>query len=265
MNLSEIEGVVLDMDGVLWRGNLPLLGLAEFFAFLRQQNIPFVLATNNSRRSPREYTGKMESLGVPDVAISQVITSGTATVDYLLTRYPTGGRVFVIGGDGLREILVEAHFTLAETDVDIVVVGIDFDLSYEKLRQATLFIRDGALFVGTNPDVTFPTPEGLAPGAGSILALLEASTDVKPTVIGKPEGAMFETALHVLRTTPDKTLMIGDRLGTDILGGINAGLKTALVMTGVTTPELLAESPIQPDSVFDGLDHLLRYWSDIVK
>lgn len=265
MNLSEIEGVVLDMDGVLWRGNSPLPGLAEFFSFLRHQNILFVLATNNSRRSPREYTGKMESLSVPDVEISQVITSGTATVDYLLARFPLGTRMFVIGGDGLREILVEAGFVLAVTDAEIVVVGIDFDLSYEKLRLATLFIRSGALFVGTNPDVTFPTPEGLAPGAGSILALLEAATDIKPTVIGKPEGAMFETALHVLKTPPEKTLMIGDRLGTDILGGINAGLKTALVMTGVTTPKLLAESTIQPDIVFDGLDHLLRSWSEIVK
>jgi 4-nitrophenyl phosphatase len=260
MDFSKIDGVILDMDGVLWRGNTPLPGLAEFFAFIRERGLPFVLATNNSRRSPHEYVGKLEKWGVPQVDSSQVVTSGTATVDYLQLHYPPKSSTFVIGGDGLRDLLAKADFALAENDADIVVVGIDFNLTYEKLRTATLLIRSGAAFIGTNPDVTFPTPEGLAPGAGSILALLESATDVHPIVIGKPERAMFETALHRMGTSPDRTLMIGDRLGTDIVGGNNADLKTVLVMTGVTTPELLSESSIKPTAVFDGLNHLHKTW-----
>lgn len=260
MNFREIDGVVLDMDGVLWRGNTALPGLAEFFTFLREQKLPFTLATNNSRRSPDEYTGKLEKMSVPDVGSNHVITSGTATVDYLRSHFPPKTQVFVVGGDGLKDILAKADFTLAENDAEVVVVGIDFNLTYEKLRTATLLIRNGAAFIGTNPDVTFPTPEGLAPGAGSILALIETATDVRPTVIGKPERAMFETAVQRMGTTPERTLMIGDRLGTDIVGGNQAGLKTALVMTGVTTPEILASSDVVPTGVFGGLAQLRFEW-----
>lgn len=260
MKFTEIDGVVLDMDGVLWRGNTPLDGLVEFFSFLRSRNLPFALATNNSRRSPHEYVGKLEKMGVPHVDSTHVITSGTATVEYLLSHFAPKTQIFVVGGDGLRDILAKADFTLAENDAEVVVAGIDFNLTYEKLRTATLLIRGGATFIGTNPDVTFPTPEGLAPGAGSILALLETASDVSPTVIGKPARAMFETACQRMGTPPDRTLMIGDRLGTDILGGNNAGLKTALVMTGVTTPEILESSDIIPNGIFDGLPHLQTVW-----
>jgi 4-nitrophenyl phosphatase len=260
MNFSDIDGVILDMDGVLWRGDIPLPGLAEFFEFMRSRGLPFMLATNNSRRSPQEYVGKLQKWGVPKIDSAQVVTSGTATVDYLEQHFPPNSSTFVIGGDGLRDILAKSGFSLAENDAEIVVVGIDFNLTYEKLRIATLLIRGGAAFIGTNPDVTFPTPDGLAPGAGSILALLEAATDANPTVIGKPERAMFETALQRMGAMANRTLMIGDRLGTDIMGGNNAGLKTALVMTGVTTPDILAESLTKPTAIFDDLVDLRSKW-----
>ena len=178
----------------------------------------------------------------------------------LSSIFPRSSSTFVIGGDGLRDILAKSGFSLAENDAEIVVVGIDFNLTYKKLRIATMLIRGGAAFIGTNPDVTFPTPDGLAPGAGSILALLEAATDAKPTVIGKPERAMFETAVQRMGTMANRTLMIGDRLGTDIMGGNNAGLKTALVMTGVTTPDILAESLPKPTAIFDDLEDLRSKW-----
>ncbi len=262
MNLSEISSVVMDMDGVLWRGNNPLPGLVPFFEMLRERQLPFVLATNNSRTSPSNYVKKLESKGVPGVKEEQIVTSGTATAGYLRTVYPEGTRIHIVGEDGLCEVLEKAGFSLALHDVQIVVAGIDFEITYDKLRRATLLIRDGAEFIGTNPDVTFPSPEGLVPGTGSILAALQAATDVKPTIIGKPNLPMFETALHQLETSPDSTLMIGDRLGTDILGAQRAGMKTALVLTGVTGRAELAESDVQPDGVYEGLSELVAEWEN---
>ncbi len=140
-------------------------------------------------------------------------------------------------------------------------MGMDFEVNYDKFRIAALRIRAGADFIGTNGDRSFPIPEGLAPGNGSLLALLETATDVAPIVIGKPERAMFDVALRRLGTTPEQTLMIGDRLETDILGAQRAGLKTAVVLTGITTAEEAAQSPIQADAVFESLQTLYTSWA----
>ncbi len=265
MDLQAIDGVVMDMDGVLWRGNEPMPGLVRFFNMLHAKDIPYVLATNNSRQSRAAYIDKLSKMGVEGVAIDRIITSGTATARYMQERYPVGSRVYMIGGDGLRGVLLDAGYEIADYEVVAVVAGIDFELTYDKLRRATLLIRGGADFIGTNPDVTFPTPVGLAPGAGSILAALVASTDVEPHIIGKPAAPMFEQALKILGTAPEKTLMIGDRLGTDILGGNNAGMKTALLLTGVSTREELPNSDIQPDWVFEGLLDLIEAWGEDIE
>lgn len=258
MNLNDIDAMVLDMDGVLWRGDEPLPGLVPFFAFVRRRGLPFVLATNNSRKTPGDYVGKLAGMGVNGIKESEIITSGTATAGHMREHYPAGTRVYVIGGDGLREILTAAGFVLADSDVAVVVAGVDFDLTYDKVRRACLLIRAGATFIGTNPDVTFPTPEGLVPGAGSILALLQAATDIEPTVIGKPARPMFDEALRRLGTTPQRTLMVGDRLGTDIIGGQRAGMRTALLLTGVTTPDERHTSDIQPDATYADLTALMN-------
>ncbi len=263
MNLSDCSGVVVDMDGVLWRGDEPLPGIDAFFELLRARHIPFVLATNNSSKTPANYVDKLASFGIEGVAAGQIITSGTATADYLRHTCAPGTRVHVVGSAGLREILADAGFALAAEDVDVVVVGIDFELTYEKLRVATRLIRSGAKFVGTNPDVTFPSPEGLIPGTGTILAALETSTGVAPTVIGKPGAPMFDVALERLGTVADRTLMIGDRLGTDILGARRARFKTVLVLTGVSTRDELSASGIRPDAVYEGLPQLLEAWESV--
>ena len=147
-------------------------------------------------------------------------------------------------------------FHLVEGRAKAVVVGIDFNITYNELRAATLLIRGGADFIGTNPDTSYPTPEGIAPGAGSILALLEAASGRPPTIIGKPMRGMFDAALNVLGTQPQDTLMVGDRLNTDISGAKSLGMQTALVLTGVESRESLAESDIQPDYVYPGLPEL---------
>ncbi len=256
--LDSIKFVIADMDGVLWRGQAALPGLADFFALLFSRGLGFALATNNSRNTPADYVRKLAGMGVTGIETRHIITSGTATVSQLKAQYPAGADIFVVGGDGLKQMLVQAGFTLVEKDARLVVCGIDFDLSYSKVKIATLLIRQGARFIGTNPDPSFPSPEGLIPGAGSILALVESASGQAPTIIGKPERGMFEAALRRLGANADETLMIGDRIGTDIAGAQKLGIKTALVMTGVETEASLASSAIKPDAVFAGLPDLVR-------
>ena len=255
--LNSIKAIVCDMDGVLWRGPQKLPGMNDFFTFMFGAKIDFVLATNNSRNTPRDYCQKLAAMDVCGIEPRHIVTSGTATADYLQKAYPAGTGIYVIGGDGLKQTLIGAGFVLVEKEAEVVVCGVDFDLTYNRLEKATLLIRAGAHFIGTNPDTSFPSPAGLVPGAGSIHALLEAATDQKPTVIGKPERGMFEAALRQLGTAPDETLMIGDRIGTDIIGAQALGMKTALVMTGVETANSLRENAVQPDLVFAGLPELI--------
>ena len=260
MNFGDIKAVIADMDGVLWRGDVPLPGLIDFFEMLRARGIPFALATNNSAKSPADYVAKLGRMGVLNVSEEQIITSGTATVSYMQTRYPAGTRVYVLGGDGLSAILTEAGYTVSEDGADVVMVGFAPNLTYERLKKATLLIRAGADFIGTNPDPSIPTPEGLAPGAGSIIAAVQTASDATPVIIGKPHAPMFQAALRLLRTLPEATLMIGDRLTTDIAGAQQVGLRTALVLTGVTTREELAASAIKPDGVYEDLKALIAAW-----
>lgn len=261
MNFSDIEAVIMDMDGVLWTGDVALPGMAVFFEWLRARGIPFALATNNSGKSPATYAQKLANLGVLDVRDEQIVTSGTATASYLQTCYPVGTAIHVLGGDGLRQVTAAAGFTLADEEAKAVVVGLDPQLTYEKLKRAALLIRGGADFIATNQDMTIPVPEGLAPGAGSLVAALRASTGREPIVtIGKPGAPMFESALRVVGTQPQHTLMIGDRLNTDIEGAAVLGLATALVLTGVST-RAEAETAIRPpDGVYDNLVALMSAW-----
>jgi 4-nitrophenyl phosphatase len=260
VNFSSIIAFIADMDGVLWRGDVPLPGLSEFFERLRARGLPFALATNNSAKSPADYVAKLKRMGVPDIREDQIITSGTASVSYMQAHYPSGTRVYVLGGDGLRKILTDAGFTVSDDGADVVMVGFAPQLTYERLKTATLLIRGGADFIGTNPDPSIPTPEGLAPGAGSIIAAVRTATDCEPLIIGKPHPPMFEAALHFLGTHPAETLMIGDRLTTDIEGAQQVGLRTALVLSGVTTRDTLAASDVQPDGVYEDLAQLVTAW-----
>ena len=260
MDYTDIRGVVCDMDGVLWRGGTALAGLGAFFQLLRDAELPYMLATNNSSRSPAQYVEKLHGLGIEDVSEDNIVNSGLAAAHFLLREYPRGADVHVLGGDGLRDVISEAGFALVEHNAEVVVAGLVFDLTYDAVKQAALQIRAGARFIGTNPDATFPTEEGLAPGAGSLLAMLETATDVTPRVIGKPFAPMFEYALEKMGTPPEQTLMIGDRLNTDIVGGQQAGTQTALLFTGVTQPADLADSDVQPDVAYEDLASLVKAW-----
>ncbi len=260
--LSRLRYLIVDMDGVLWRGDRPVPGLQEFFAFLRERGIRFVLATNNASKRPDQYAEKLARFGV-EVPLEWILTSAQATAAYLAEREPEGTEVHVIGGDGLRAALTERGFVLTEEGARYVVVGWDPDLTWRKLARATLLIRRGAGFIGTNPDRTFPSEEGLVPGNGAQLAALEAATDVKPVVIGKPEPWLYREAMRRMGAAPEATGVVGDRLDTDIAGGIRLGLATILVLSGITAEEDLDGAPFRPSLVCSDVGELARIWSAI--
>lgn len=256
MDLSQIKGVILDMDGVLWREKSPLIDMPATFNEMLRRGWKIVLATNNSTKTPAAYQALIRDFGV-ELEESQILTSSQAVADLLHRKFPMGGPVYVIGETGLQVALAERGFYLTDSYPVAVVVGIDRQITFEKLRTATLLIRAGAKFYATNPDRTFPTPEGLIPGAGALLAALEASTDQTPIIAGKPHPAILEVALQRLGTRPAETLMVGDRLETDILGGQNAGCKTALVLSGVTTREMALQVQPGPDFIAEDLHQLV--------
>jgi 4-nitrophenyl phosphatase len=257
--LRSLRSMIIDLDGVFYRGDTVIPGAPAFVDFLREQDIGFVLATNNSTRTPQQYVEKLGKMGVL-VGADQILTSAVATAGYLASNAPLGTRVFVVGQDGLLAALADRGFALVEDNVEWVVAGMDFTICYERLAQAALHIRGGARFVGTNPDLTFPSERGIVPGAGSLLAFLEAATGIQPSVIGKPAPLMMEQALVRMDAQPETTAVLGDRLETDILAGLNAGLGTILVLSGVTDPATLAASTIQPDLVYRDVGHLHGDW-----
>lgn len=260
--LDSIRALVIDADGVLWHGRQPLPGVPAFFDFLHARGIRFVIATNNSARPASDIVERVARFGAV-ITAQDVLTSAEATALYLPYIAPRGSRVFVIGGEGIKNELTRAGYTLVEHDANVVVVGIDWTLTYDKLKRAALEIRRGAKFVGTNADKTFPTEEGLVPGAGSIIAALQTATDSAPIIIGKPERAMFDIALEKMGATRDSAAVLGDRLDTDIEGAQRAGLRSILVLTGVTSRASLAQSPIQPDWVVENLDALREIWAHL--
>jgi 4-nitrophenyl phosphatase len=262
--LRPIRHVIVDMDGVLWRGDEPIPGLSEFFGFLKQEGISFTLATNNASRTPEQYVTKLARFGV-DVPVETILTSALVSAAYLADVAPSGSRVYVIGEEGIQRALLERGFVLDDQRAEYVVVGWDRTLTWDKLATASLLVHRGADFVGTNPDVTFPTERGPVPGNGALLAAVEAATGVKPIVTGKPELRMYEEALRRMNATPETTAMIGDRLDTDIAGASRADLTTVLVLSGISTEEDVAASSVRPDLVCADTEELVRRWKGITQ
>jgi 4-nitrophenyl phosphatase len=250
--LADLCGLLVDLDGVVYEGDRPLPGVSTFFPFLREIGLPFLLTTNNSTLRPRQYVEKLARMDVV-VSEDEVLGSAGATAQYLLRTAAPGTRVFVIGEDGLRTAILEAGFELSERDVEYVVVGLDRELTYEKLTLAVRHVLGGAAFIGSNPDTTLPMPDGVIPGAGSFHAAIRAATGVAPVVIGKPEPTLLLMGTERLGCAPAEAAILGDRLDTDIVGGSRAGLTTIMVLTGVSKPEDVERSPIKPDYVFEDL------------
>lgn len=259
--LADIRSLLIDMDGVLYRGQQPLPGGKEFLTFARAHGLPFLLLTNNSTLTPKQYMEKLQRMGI-EAAEEEILTSAQATAMHLATILPAGSPLYVIGEEGLRTALCDSGYRLTTQDVVAVVVGMDRQLTYEKLKIAALAIRRGARFIGTNPDLTYPSEEGIIPGNGSVLAALQAATTVRPLIIGKPEEPIFRMGLSRLGASPESTAIIGDQLATDILGGQRAGLITIMILTGVVDKAELRSSAIRPDYVYESLPDLQAAWEN---
>jgi 4-nitrophenyl phosphatase len=261
-DLSALRGLILDMDGVLWEGNTPLPGMPDFFRFLRGRGIRILLATNNASLTPESYVRKLAGMGAA-VGPEEILTSSVATGEYLRTVGRPGEKVYVIGEEGLIHAVESTGLQVAAPDAldaQYVVCGMDRNLTWNKLANATINIHRGAKFIGTNGDLTFPTERGIAHGNGSILAALTAASGVRPKVIGKPSPAILEMAVSRLDLPKAQIAVVGDRLETDILGARNAGLKSILVLSGVTGRSDLRKSRIRPTWVVEDLPALRALW-----
>ena len=257
---TNIRSLILDMDGVLWRGTEQIGILKNIFKEIDELGIAVILATNNSTRTPEQYLDRLNEYGVA-LELWQILTSSQVASSYLSDLYPGGGPVFIIGEEGLVTALSEHGFFHQSKGALAVVAGMDRTITYEKLSQACLLIRSGARFIGTNSDRTFPTPSGLVPGAGSLLAALETATDSHPHIVGKPESDIFQEAFKRLDCSPKQSLVVGDRLETDIAGGQKLGCPTALVLSGVTNPAQASQWMPQPEYIFNDLKSLVEWLS----
>jgi 4-nitrophenyl phosphatase len=259
--LARYDGLLLDMDGVIYLDRRPLPDALDFVREAQARGKKILFLTNNSRYTVAEYVERLSSMGL-ECRQECIFTSAVATADFISENLAGRARkAFVIGGPGLREEMERVGLSLVEGEeakgAELVVVGWDVELTYEKLKIACLAISRGAEFVGSNPDASFPAPEGIWPGAGAIIACLEKATGRQATVVGKPNIFMMQLALARLGTAPDRTLMIGDRLETDVLGGWRAGMDTCLVLTGVTRREDIEGFEPRPDYVVESLLELL--------
>src|SRR5690349_7023656 len=235
-----IKGLILDMDGVLWKADAPIGDLPSIFARIEALGLKVVFATNNGTRSPQQYVERLAGFGVR-VEPWQVVTSSLCMAHLLGQKYEQGTSFFAIGEQGVFEALHEKNFrtlSVAEApEAQAVVMGIDRQINFEKMREATLLVRAGKPFYATNPDKTFPTPRGEIPGAGAWISVVVTATQVEPVYAGKPYPFIFELALERLGLRKQETLVVGDRLDTDIIAGQTFGAPCALVLSGVSTRE----------------------------
>jgi len=256
-DLTRLRGLVIDMDGVLWHGEDPLPGVAEFFQTIAKLGLKFVLATNNPSKRPEEFAEKARRFGVP-AQPEDVVTCVQAVIYHLQEKYPQGSRVHVIGEPALKEQIREAGYLLADEDVVAVVVALDRSLTHETFKRGTLLIRGGAEFIGTNADPSYPTEEGFVPGSGMMVIALAATSDTEPVVMGKPGRVLFDLARARLALPFEDMASIGDRLDTDIEGGRRLGMRTILILSGIASRADLAQSQFKPDWVFENLVDLER-------
>jgi NagD protein len=247
----EIASWLMDMDGVLVHEELAIPGSDRFLARLRELELPFLVLTNNSIYTRRDLAARLRASGL-DVPEEAIFTSALATARFLEEQRP-GGTAFTIGEAGLTTALHEAGYTLTERDPDYVVLGETRTYSFERISRAIRLIVAGARFIATNPDATGPTPDGPLPATGSVAALISRATGVDPYFVGKPNPLMMRTALNTLDAHSETTAMIGDRMDTDVVSGLEAGLQTILVLSGVTTRAEAERYPYRASRIVDSV------------
>lgn len=250
-----IESWLTDMDGVLIHEGVPVPGADAFIKRLRETGRPFLVLTNNSIYTPRDLHARLSRMGL-DVPVESIWTSALATAKFLDNQHP-GGTAYAIGEAGLTTALHDADYVLTDADPDFVILGETRTYSFEALTKAIRLINDGARFIATNPDNTGPSPEGALPATGSVAALITKATGKDPYFIGKPNPLMMRTGLNALGAHSESSAMIGDRMDTDILAGLEAGMETFLVLTGVTRTTDIDQYPFRPTNVVDSIADLV--------
>jgi NagD protein len=253
---DEIECWLTDMDGVLVHENRALPGAAQLLQQWRDEGKPYLVLTNNSIYTPRDLSARLRASGL-EVPEESIWTSALATASFLKSQMP-GGSAFVIGEAGITTALHEAGFIMTDTNPDYVVVGETRNYSFEAITRAIRLISAGARFIVTNPDATGPSAEGPMPATGAVAALITKATGMEPYVVGKPNPMMFRSALNRIGAHSENTGMIGDRMDTDVVAGIEAGLHTILVLTGISDQAEIEKYPFRPDEVLQGVHELLR-------
>lgn len=264
-SLAEAKGFIFDMDGVLYTGSRALPGVKDLFNTLRLRDIPFFCGTNNSTATQQEFSDRLATMGI-EVGPEHIQTSSTVTRDLLADdpEMPADARILVVGQPSIATILQQGtDFRIVGEDDDpatanVVVVGLDFSLTYDRIARAVKAIASGARFFCTNRDDRLPTEDGFVPGAGACVAPIQVASRVEPIVVGKPEPLMMLKGIEQLGCEPKQAVMVGDRLDTDIAAGQKAGMTTVLVLTGLTTRDDLSASSILPDLVFPDLPTMLQ-------
>jgi NagD protein len=239
---------VIDMDGVIYLGNELIPGAKQFIDRLMKGNHRFLFLTNSSNLTPVDLTQKLSKMGI-EVSEYHFFTSAMATADFLNHQLPNG-RAFIIGGEGLREALLAVGYTITDDKPDYVIVGTTRTYDYDRMERAVSLVRAGARLIGTNPDVTGPSDHGIIPACGALVAPIQLVTGAHPYFVGKPNPLMMRTALRRLRAHSGDTFMVGDRMDTDVIAGTEAGMRTILVLSGVTKREDIDTYAFRPHYVF---------------
>jgi NagD protein len=257
MNIEAIrnkKAFICDMDGVIYHGNVLLPGVKEFIKWLNDQDKKYLFLTNSSERSPRELNKKLARLGV-DVGAEHFYTSALATAAFLDSQKPHG-EAYVIGEAGLLNALYEIGYHINDVNPDYVVVGESKTYTYENLTRAVNLVREGAKLIGTNPDLTGPIENGIVPATGSLIAPIEMSTGSKAYFVGKPNPLMMRHALKKISSRREETAIIGDRMDTDMIAGIESEIDTVLVLSGVSDRENIKQFAYQPDLILEGVGEI---------
>ena len=242
--MEDIKNYLIDMDGVIVRGSTLIPGADAFVQRLMEHKIPFLILTNNSMYTRRDLQVRLSYMGL-EVPSEAIFTSALATAQFLQAQQP-GGRAYVIGESGLTTAMHDIGYVLTDQDPEFVVLGETTTYSFERIARAIRFVLGGARFIATNPDVIGPGEGGLVPATGAVAALISTATGVKPYFIGKPNPLMMRSALRTITAHSENSVMIGDRMDTDIIAGIESGLRTLLVLTGVTSREQVKRFPYRP-------------------
>ena len=251
---KKYKSYLIDLDGTIYKGKAPIPAAKRFIEKLQHNHIPFLFVTNNSTRSPEKIVANLANNFDIHVTEENVYSSAIATADYVSGLDASKKSVYVIGEMGLKQELLKHGFIFDEENPDYVIIGLDYDLTYHKLELATLAVRNGAKLIGTNPDSNLPSERGMIPSTGSIVASVEFATQQKATFVGKPESIITEKALEKLQLSKNEVAMIGDNYHTDIMAGINYGIDTIIVYTGLSTPEEIQQVKDKPTYQLNSLD-----------